>query len=220
MSRCLVSISEQAFFSIITSALEAYKIEHNIKLGGSSAYVETFGHLWGYKKAEESAVSSTYRIVWADTSTAVERNKDSVTPKDAAQELKQDFVDAFFPELSYLGDYHSHPYSLDGDGVSTELEVERKNLYRFSDSDFKSVKYIQDEVGLPYQVGLVVTVFEREKLVKRSLKVLDGQSCLRFQYKNLTVWIKAYVWEGDLDSGYRRKADKMVRLKCQSLALE
>lgn len=220
MGKCLVSISEQAFFSIITSALEAYKVEHGMNAGGSSAYVETFGHLWGYKKIDELSGDGLYRVVWADTSTAVDRHRDSIAPKDAAQELKQDFVDVFFPEVSYLGDFHSHPYSLLLDGVSTELEVEKKGLYKFSDSDFKSVKYLQDEAFLSYQVGLVVTVFEREQQVKRSFKLLDGASCLRFQYKNLTIWIKSYVWDGDLDSGYRRKADRMVRLKCQGLIFE
>jgi len=44
----VVSISEQAFFSIVTSALEAYKLEHVLTNGDSAARVETFGHLWGY----------------------------------------------------------------------------------------------------------------------------------------------------------------------------
>jgi hypothetical protein len=43
----VVSISEQAFFSIVTSALEAYKLEHVLTNGDSAAEVETFGHLWG-----------------------------------------------------------------------------------------------------------------------------------------------------------------------------
>ena len=47
----VVSISEQAFFSIVTSALEAYKLEQVLACGDSAAGVETFGHLWRYLPA-------------------------------------------------------------------------------------------------------------------------------------------------------------------------
>ena len=159
-----------------------------------------------------------YRVVWGDTSTAVERDQGSIVYTDEAQDLKQGFVDTFFPEVCYLGDYHSHPYSHENDEIKTELELERGEYYRFSDADFRSVKALQDS-ALDYRVGLVVTVFERERKVKRSLKKLDGESCLRFQYMNMTIWMKAYVWTETEDLSYRRKSDKMVRLVCPSLNL-
>ena len=117
-----------------------------------------------------------------------------------------------------MGDYHSHPYSHEDDEIKTELELERGHLYRFSEGDFRSVKSLQDK-ALDYRVGLVATVFERERKVKRSLKKVDGESCIRFQYLNMTIWLKAYVWTSDDNDNYRRKADKMVRLVCPSLNL-
>ena len=213
----VVSISEQAFFSIVTSALEAYKLEHVLTCGDSAAGVETFGHLWGYCQPLIGR-NMMHRVVWADTSTAVERDQGSVSYTDEAQELKQGFIDTFFPEVCYLGDYHSHPYSHEDDEIKTELELERGHLYRFSEGDFRSVKSLQDK-ALDYRVGLVATVFERERKVKRSLKKLDGESCIRFQYLNMTIWLKAYVWTSDDNDNYRRKADKMVRLMCPSLNL-
>lgn len=211
----VVSISEQAFFSIVTSALEAYKLEHVLNGGDSAARVETFGHLWGYYQPLIGR-DMIYRVVLADTSTAVERDQSSVAFTDEAQELKQGFIDTFFPEVCYLGDYHSHPYSYEDDEVKTELELERRHLYRFSEGDFRSVKSLQDK-SLDYRVGLVATVFERERKVNRSLKRLDGESCIRFQYLSMTIWLKAYVWTSDDNYNYRRKADKMVRLVCPSL---
>lgn len=213
----VVSISEQVFFSIVTSALEAYKLEHVLSNGDSAAGVETFGHLWGYCQ-RTIGIHMMYRVVWADTSTAVKRDQNSVAYNDKAQDLKQGFVDTFFPEVCYLGDYHSHPYSYENDKIKTELELERGKCYRFSDADFRSVKALQDQ-ALDYRVGLVATVFERDRKVKRSLKKLDGESCVRFQYLNMTIWLKAYVWIADEDRNYRRKADKMVRLICPSLNL-
>ena len=213
----VVSISEQAFFSIVTSALEAYKLEHVLTNGDSAAEVETFGHLWGFCQ-RTIGTQTMYRVVLADTSTAVERDQNSVIYTDEAQDLKQGFIDTFFPEVCYLGDYHSHPYSHENDEIKTELELERGHYYRFSDADFRSVKALQDD-ALDYRVGLVATVFERERKVKRTLKKLDGESCIRFQYLNMTIWLKAYVWTSDENMNYRRKADKMVRLVCPSLNL-
>lgn len=219
MKDCLVSISEHAFFSIVTSALEAYRLEHSIKGGGVSSCVETFGHLWGYEASDALGLAVVYRVVWADTSTAVERDRGSISYQDAAYELKESFVSNFFPEVSCLGDFHSHPYDLSNDNVKTELEVERKYLYRFSNGDFSSVKHLQGEGLVNYRVGLVVTVYERDGNKKRSMKKLDGESCVRFQYGNTTIWMKAYVWQGDIYNGFRRKADKMVRLICPSLGV-
>lgn len=213
----VVSISEQAFFSIVTSALEAFKIEHVLANGESSAQVETFGHLWGYAH-QPPGCQKMYRVVLADTSTAVQRDQKSIYYTDEAQELKQDFISSFFPEVCYLGDYHSHPYSQENDNIKTELELERGEYYQFSDADFRSVRSQQDK-ALDYRVGMVATVFKRQRKVKRSIKKLDHESCIRFQYEDMTIWLKAYVWTEDENCKYRRKADKMVRLTCPSLNL-
>jgi hypothetical protein len=126
---------------------------------------------------------------------------------------QRDFIALFYPELSFLGDYHSHPYTTPIDGIKTELDLERKECYRFSSADFNSVNY-QQEIERDYRVGLVVTVYERDEGIPRSSKHIDGNSCTRFQCQNMTIWIKAYVWAGD---DYRRKADKMVHLICPNL---
>lgn len=217
MINSVVSISEQAFFSIITSALEAYKIEHVMANGDSAAHVETFGHLWGYYQ-QGIGGQTMHRVVWADTSTAVERDQKSVSYTDEALELKQEFIWNFFPEVDFLGDYHSHPYSRAVDDIKTELELERRKLYQFSDGDFRSVKASHDN-AVDYRVGLVATVFERDKRVNRSVKRLDGESCIRFQYRNMTIWLKAYVWGSNDNDTYRRKSDSMVRLLCPILGM-
>lgn len=213
----IVSISDSAFFSIITAALEAYKVDHVLCDGEAGARVETIGNLWGYSQGLTGG-DKIYRVVWADTSTSAIRSKASIVHDKAVQELKQTFVDTFFPEVSYLGDYHSHPYSNKDDGVKTELELERSELYKFTNADFRSVKSLQDEDALDYRVGLVVTVFEREQQVSRAQTRLDGASGIRFQYSGMTIWIKAYVWSDNGEQNYRRKACKMVRLVCPGLS--
>ncbi|NWA88149.1 hypothetical protein HX807_06005 [Pseudomonas sp. D8002] len=209
MSNCLVSLSEQAFFTIATSALEAYRVDHSADLDGTGIKLETFGYLWGHLSST-SMNETVYRISQANVSTAAHRTGDSVTARDDAYTLKNTFVESFFPELRFLGDFHSHPYSQERDAVRTELDLERNEFYRFSTADMRSAKAQQDACK-DYRVGLVITVFEREEQVARSNMYLDDQSCIRFQYDSMTIWIKAYVWAGD---DYRRKADKMVTLIC------
>lgn len=211
MSNSVVSISEQAFFTIVTAALEAYKVDHSKLEDGSEIRLETFGNLWGHESFTKSG-SDIYHISSADVSTSASREQNRVLPKDEAYALKSQFVEYFFPELKYLGDYHSHPYSLENN-VRTELDLERHELYHFSPGDFKAVKYEQEQ-GKNYRVGLVVTVFERDEKVGRKDTWMDDSSCVRFQYDNVTIWIKAYVWSGD---DYRRRADKKVTLVCPAV---
>lgn len=212
MADCLVSLSEQAFFTIATAALEAYRVDHSAALDGSAIKLETFGYLWGHVSST-SMNEVVYRISQASVSTAAHRTGESVTAREDSYELKNTFVESFFPELKFLGDFHSHPYSMEQDSVRTELDLERNGLYRFSPADFRSVKAQQDD-SKDYRVGLVVTVFEREDPITRSNKYLDEQSCIRFQYDSMTIWIKAYVWAGN---DHRRKADKMLTLICPSV---
>lgn len=213
MSNCLVSISDQAFFTIVTAALEAYAIDHgDPDSEEESKHLETFGNLWGYR-SKSGLGEEVFRIAMADVSTAAHRGKGFVIDKEESYEAKEDFVSVFYPELTFLGDYHSHPYTTPADGVNTELDLERHSLYQFSNADFSSVKYQQDS-GRDYRVGLVATVFERMEGIPRTSKHMDGASCIRFQYQDVTIWIKAYVWAGD---DYRRKSDKMVHLICPNL---
>ncbi|MEE2003414.1 hypothetical protein QWY20_18365 [Alkalimonas sp. MEB108] len=211
MSNTIVSISEQAFFTIVTAALEAYKVDHSKLEDGSEIRLETFGNLWGHETFTKSD-SIVYHVTYADVSTSASREKSSVLPKDEAYELKNQFVEYLFPELKFLGDYHSHPYSKDDD-VRTELDLERNELHHFSPADFKVVKEEQEN-GKNYRVGLVVTVFERDEQVERKDAWMDETSCVRFQYESLTIWIKSYVWAGD---EFRRRTDKKVTLVCPTI---
>ncbi|NWC69903.1 hypothetical protein HX873_18595 [Pseudomonas sp. P7758] len=151
MSNCLVSLSEQAFFTIATSALEAYRVDHSADLDGTGIKLETFGYLWGHLSST-SMNETVYRISQANVSTAAHRTGDSVTARDDAYTLKNTFVESFFPELRFLGDFHSHPYSQERDAVRTELDLERNEFYRFSTADMRSAKAQQDACK-DYRVG-------------------------------------------------------------------
>lgn len=222
MDNSIVSISEHAFFTMATAALEAFKVDHTkINFSDSDAgqeleiKLETFGNLWGHTTISEKG-STIYYVSSADVSTSATREREHVLPRDEAYELKKDFVDYFFPELDFLGDYHSHPYDGEND-VKTELELERNKLYQFSPGDFEAVRLEQNNKK-DYRVGLVITVFERddEIMVQRKDQWMDDTSCIRFQYDNVTIWIKAYVWVSK-DGQKRRRTDKKVSLICPAV---
>ncbi len=209
----IVSISDQAFFTIITSALEAYRVSHpeDDDDGENHIPIETYGNIWGYQ-AKTKRNEIVFRAVLADIDTSAVRTPNSVRPQQKAFDIKEEFVDKFMPEIEYLGDFHSHPYDFENDKVNNVLELERKKLFCFSHGDFKHVKYLQEERN--YRLGIVATVFEMPKQVARRNRHIDedGLTCIRFMYDNLTIWLKVYVF---MDS--KRIKDKDIALTCPSL---
>ena len=201
----IVSLSDSAFFSIVTSAMEAYSVCHQDSPKDEHVPVETYRNLWGYQAATKRN-ESVLHVVLADSDVSAKRELGSVSPADTAFELKRDFADSFFPELEYLGDFHSHPW--DESEAKTELNVQRSLYHQQSSDDQKFAKY-QHELGKPYRLQLIVTVFERPNMVKRTSGHLDDDlSCIRFQYDKRTIWIKAYAYRLNEKEGTSRKVNK------------
>jgi hypothetical protein len=105
----IVSLSDAAFFTIVTSALEAYSICHQDDSEDDHVPLETYGR--GYQ-ATTKRKESLLHVVLADSDTSAKCKSDEASPADDAFDLKADFADSFFPELEYLGDFHSHPYDV------------------------------------------------------------------------------------------------------------
>lgn len=207
----IVSLSEQAFFSIVTSALEAYSILHGKSKGGAHIPEETYGNLWGHE-ATTKRKEKVFHIALADVDTSAERSPGQVVPKEESFALKEAFIDRFHPELEYLGDFHSHPYDRKHDSVTSTLDVERKELYGFSDADFASFRHLRKARN--YRVGLVATIYKSDKAVARVNKHVGDEdySCIRFSYDDLTIWLKCCVF-----GEKRRISDRKVALVCSSL---
>lgn len=201
----IVSLSDTAFFSIVTSALEAYSVCHQDNAEDEHVPVETYGNLWGYE-ATTKRKESMLHVLLADCDVSAKREPGSASPADDAFKLKSDFADNFFPELEYLGDFHSHPY--DVSEVKTELELQRQTYHEQSSDDHKFAKHKQGD-GRTYRLQIIVTVFERPDTVKRASGHLgDDLSCIRFQYDKRTIWIKAYAYRINEKDKTSRKVNK------------
>ena len=154
----------------------------------------------------------------ADVDTSATRTPSHVVSLDQALQLKKDFADTYFPELEYLGDFHSHPYETKD--VKTELAVERKTLQERSSADTAWVKDIQ-KTESTHRLSLITTIFERDNPVARQEGHVNGdRSCLRFRYDSMTVWIKVYVFQmSQTDRKHRKVACKKVAVVCPSIGV-
>lgn len=186
----ITSLSEQAFFTVVTAALEAYRVSHPKNAGMPHQPVETCGNLWGYA-AKTKRNELIHHVTLADVDASADQQPGSVTPSEESFNIKADFVDRFRPEVEYLGDFHSHPYDHPNDGVRSALGVERADLFSFSDDDVRAAIHLHKKRN--YRVGLVVTVLETS--VRRENKHVgkNSYSCIRFSYDNFTIWLKAHL---------------------------
>lgn len=191
----VVSLSETAFLTIVSAALEAFEISHTNTTAVPHVPVETHGNLWGYETYSKRG-ERILHVSIADVSTSADRGAGFVQPKDGAFELKQALIVRFKPELEYLGDFHSHPYDFTNDKIKTVLEVERGEYFRFSPGDLQDAKMLK--ASRNYRVGIVTTVFRAEKKVHRNDQYVrletEHYSCIRFSYDKFTIWIKAHVF--------------------------
>lgn len=201
----IISLSDSTFFTIVTSALEAYKISQPGVPKNEHVPLETYGNLWGYQ-IQTKRNESLLHVALADSDISAVREPNRVTPVDEAFHLKRDFADHFFPELEYLGDFHSHPYHTNE--IKTELELQRLKLHEESPADRRSAKFLQQD-GRPYRLQIIASVFEREEAINRRPGHLkDDLSCIRFQYDMKTVWIKAYAYRLNAADNSSRRVDK------------
>lgn len=213
----IVSISEAAFFSIMTSALEAYEIrfDHDSnQVQKEHSPLETHCNLWGYE-ATTIRGESSIKILFAEADGSAVRTNSSVLTNPDSYKLKSAFVDVFFPEIEYLGDMHSHPYS--ENEISNELALQRDGYYKQSSGDVRYAQSLQEERN--YRIQLIATIYSRQQPTKRSFGHLgDENSCIRFQYDGKTIWLKVYVYK-NTENNFRKVADKMVLLLCPSMGI-
>lgn len=226
-----VILSPETFRLIISSTLEAYVVPYGVNHDpGRHVPLETCGAIWGYETVK--ANDRFFHIVAVDIETSADRKPGSVTMKAASIEIKRGFYERYNPELNYLGDFHSHPWSqgqmVGEEELRTAQNVEHRHLYRFSGDannlgDFESVRWLKKE-GHPYRVGLVTTIYKMTNNVINPLHgFLDEKSAFRFTYngndakgdkKSFRCWVKAYVFPDETNIP---APNTEVHLQCAAL---
>jgi len=94
---------------------------------GFQTEIETIGPIWGHRrfKGDEQIIFLERLAV----SLSAERDTDSVTPKAEATALMAEVMDRLAPELTLLGDFHSHPYK-DLESPTAHREAETAKAHR------------------------------------------------------------------------------------------
>ncbi len=130
MKNNIVCISENAFMSILISAIESYpsRFRGERKPINSTEEGEVFGLLFGQRSAKNNSV--IYNVALAIPSQILMyKNHCSVGPSQRHIEKIRDIIEAY-PMYQYLGSYHSHPFP--------RQEFKEGAAVHFSDQDEQS----------------------------------------------------------------------------------
>lgn len=181
-----VKIAESAFIDMCLSALEAYCVKHKKR---QKKPLETFGLLWGHE-TELTDGRILYTIQKAGVDTSTKRKPDECMPNSDSLNLKYDFMSSFFPDVEFLGDFHTHPY------LKTGREISKKCLYDASSADINSIQGFPEKyIPLNFRVSLVITIGNVQEHFDEimSYKKPDSPNMIAFRFGHYRFWIQAYV---------------------------
>jgi len=151
MKKNIVCISENAFMSILISAIESYpsRFMGERKPNNSTAEGEVFGLLFGQKS--EKPDSTIYNVALAiPTQILMLKNHFTVEPSIKHLEKVREIIETF-PMYQYLGSYHSHPFHREEffEGASV-IASDADVSYALWDSSCIEAEAIMAIIGLTY----------------------------------------------------------------------
>jgi hypothetical protein len=195
----VVHLSEDAVIDLCLAGMEAHIVEERRSATRSKGNrLETFGLLWGGVSKMSDGRTLIY-VSKASTDTTALRTKDSVTPSKSAFLLKKDLITSFWPELNFLGDFHTHPYDEEEYLVR---DIEENRLFEFSDGDISSISGSKARRRFWAQhgfiLGIVATILKMQRLPWKRTST-SRRDPIVFNLGHYRIWMKAYV--GYLQNG-------------------
>jgi len=107
----IIQISDDALMEMSLAALEAYVIpqSHTNKSAKElRTELETYGLLWGHEIFLPDG-NILYSVQKLTVDAMADRRTDAVWPSKGLMVIK-DMITSYWPQYSFLGDFHSHPY--------------------------------------------------------------------------------------------------------------
>lgn len=184
MSNYIIQVSSDALMEMSLAALEAYVIPQRqgetSKKSRIKTELETYGLLWGHDIILPDG-DVLYHIRKLTVDSMAHKRNDSVWPSDGLEVIK-DMITSYWPEYSFLGDFHSHPYE-------HYKDVESIKGYEFSEEDRMSM--IQNkENDDDFRIALVMTIASlRKSSDLPPCNVSDNVICWTFN--NYRFWLNA-----------------------------
>jgi hypothetical protein len=185
-----VRMSDRFLEAAIMGAIEAYC--HG---DGNQTEIETIGPIWGHRRE-----NGDEHVIFLDrlaVSLSAERDTKSVTPKAEATQLMAEVMDRLAPELTLLGDFHSHPYK-------DRTEVDRNKGFEFSPGDFNAFLGDDDlwSRNLMGPVMMVVTICRLSRVHDTAGKPIRN-NIWQFDLGQFRFWINVCI--GFLDDDGERQ---------------
>lgn len=185
-----VRMSDRFLEAAIMGAIEAYC--HG---DGFQTEIETIGPIWGHRRINGD--QHTIFLERLAVSLSADRETDSVTPKAEATELMAQVMERLAPELTLLGDFHSHPYK-------DRATVDRIKGFEFSPGDFSAFLNDDDlwDRNPAGPIMLVVTICRLNRVHDTDGKQLR-YNVWQFDLGEFRFWINVCI--GHLDGNGKRQ---------------
>lgn len=203
-----ITVSENAFESMVLATCEAYEFGNASEYG----YVETYAHLWGYrrrnKRIEHVHIDRIHICVSAE-GTYKSVSIDDDDEKLVAMQAK--IVEHLSPRVSFLGNFHTHPYD-------DRQEVDCSKGWGFSKKDkdwFRSFKDLW-RYSKNKPIFLVMTI-AKLKRVRKSKAEQEASFRWKFTIGEYQIYLTAAV--GRLEKGKERKRRTFIQNRDVQLVL-
>ena len=197
-----IHLSDNAVMHLLMAGLECF----NVRIWGKESTTkrgptETAGTLWGYFIEGSGRQDDHIRVEHISQDTMAERHKGWVALNDDTTWIKSQLVQARWPHLSFIGDWHTHPYE-------TYTECYDANGWKFSKGDYESFEHTWDEQVFEMwhqcKVSLVLTIARLNRVheEKRWPSEVINNHIVRFQIGDFRFWISAYAIDPTGESSF------------------
>ncbi|MDL2267810.1 hypothetical protein LJC46_07490 [Desulfovibrio sp. OttesenSCG-928-G15] len=187
---CIVKVTESAAIDMCLCGLEAFVVQHKKY---QKKPLETYALVWGHESTLRDG-RTMYVVEKVSVDTSADRSPGSCTPKDDALALKYDFMQSYFPDIEFLGDFHTHPF------LEHANTIRNEKMYEFSEQDIKSVEDNSDVyTAYNYRVGFVMTIASVKTKSQNAGEMATWEerachySAVIFRLNNYRIWLQAYV---------------------------
>lgn len=192
--RARIIIEDHVVPQLLTSAIEAYEVDHKSHANGKAKKeIETYGLLWGHMIPERHGLPRRVVCTMATVETSALRHENWVRPQVDSLLMKRDFFKQYWPQLELVGTFHSHPYS-------SLAEVNDIKGWRASDADKHHWPWVHQILApdLDSMAHLIVTVTQLERRGSAwPQRLANNESDTGFVLSSdwRKFWIKAYSSE-------------------------
>ncbi|MXX95298.1 MAG: hypothetical protein F4039_10785 [Gammaproteobacteria bacterium] len=189
-----IHISDNALLHLLMSGLECFNLRFwRGKITQKRGPTETAGTLWGYFIGGDGTEDDHVRVEFVSQDVLADRHKSWVVLQKDTTWVKSQLVQARWPHLSLIGDFHTHPYE-------TYSECNEACGWKFSDGDcdyFQHTWNNQKELELwkRCKVSLLLTIAHLDRVhdEKRWDPDVVENHIVRFQIDRFRFWITAYA---------------------------